>query len=90
MAKKPAVVAEVIEVHRSAKGRPTRYATRITGQIPVGLDENRFAQLNLIREHLQSSSAGRVTMSDVMREAFDEYVKAHAKEVNGLLDTIQQ
>jgi hypothetical protein len=83
MAKKVAIAAT-----ERGRGRPTRFATPITSQVPVGLDAVRHEQLRLLREHLQATSAGDVTMSDVMRTAFDWYVRVKAKEVPALQDTI--
>jgi len=84
MAKKLAVVAETAR----GRGRPTRFATPMTSQVPVGLDAVRHEQLRILRDYLQAFSAGDVTSSDVMRKAFDEYVCKVAKEVPALQDTI--
>jgi len=63
------------------RGRPVKFGLRIERQVSVGIDPLRARQLLLVQQHLQKTSAGTVTESDVFRNALDRLVASLLQEV---------
>ncbi len=80
MAKK--IITAIPTQAQRGPGRPTRYGVSMESQVTVGLDERRQDQLQRLKTMLEATSAGNVSLADVMRMGLDMLATSMLGEVN--------